>query len=118
MRKVRQDSASPKAPTRKPPTFTAPLQHKGFFAPAPLQQHGHPGIVQEPPELKPSISSGSLDSITKTLRSAETKPTRMADHRYGSHRSPDPPLGFYEFAPYGWVWRLPFGARSAPKRSN
>jgi hypothetical protein len=24
-------------------------------------------------------------------RSAETKPTRMADHRYGSKRSPDPP---------------------------
>ena len=26
------------------------------------------------------------------LRSAETKPTRMADHRYGSNRSPDPPI--------------------------
>ncbi len=26
------------------------------------------------------------------LMSAETKPTRMADHRYGSNRSPDPPI--------------------------
>ncbi len=29
---------------------------------------------------------------SKKPLSAETKPTRMADHRYGSNRSPDPPL--------------------------
>ena len=49
--------------------------------------------------------------------SPETKPTRMADHRYGSNRSPDPPIwDFPGLHDMGWFCSCFFGGKKDAKK--